>query len=476
MEQCSRCERDLSRYLGWRCLWLCLLAGCQAPPAHPAACDPDGRVPPRKVLFARQLLADSAVELAVHPLRSGGSLAVESAQCLRSAGEGTIAKRLLPLSGAPEALPSIPSLDALARPPPREVAGKEFAPAYIQLYHEGTETLAALEALIDRATWRIDVLMFTWGNDPVGMTVASRLAAKASQELKVRVLVDGGGNLVYGRPREASAAYVNQAVCWLARQPHVEVLRTRNPFCRFDHRKLVLVDGQEAWSGGRNFTEKAFFGRHDVSFTLTGPLVGEWSALFESFWQEQGGAPAPPLPQPEARAANAWGRLIGTGPRQHDLARAVYRAVDRARHHIYLENPFPHDSLFQLKLACARRHGVDVRVVLTLSSENDLVNRANRVVANRLLQAGIRVYIYPEMTHVKALAVDGCWAYLGTGNFDPLSLRKDRELGVAIGAGPIITELEATLLLPDCRPEWELKEPLPVSTRDCLSELLLSVY
>ena len=56
--------------------------------------------------------------------------------------------------------------------------------------------------------------------------------------------------------------------------------------------------------------------------------------------------------------------------------------------------------------------------------------------ANRLLRAGVRVYLYPGMTHVKATTVDGLWAYLGTGNFDALSLRHNRELGLAVGRRP----------------------------------------
>jgi hypothetical protein len=55
------------------------------------------------------------------------------------------------------------------------------------------------------------------------------------------------------------------------------------------------------------------------------------------------------------------------------------------------------------------------------------------------------------MTHVKA-AVDGCWAYLGTGKFDPLRMRHNRELGLSVSAGPLIGEVEERLFLTDFRP------------------------
>jgi cardiolipin synthase len=130
----------------------------------------------------------------------------------------------------------------------------------------------------------------------------------------------------------------------------------------------------------------------------------------------------------------------------------------------------------QAKLARARRRGVDVRVVLTLHDVSETVNRANRVTANRLLRAGVRVYLYPGMTHAKAASVDGRWAYLGTGNFDSLSLRRNRELGLAVGPGPVVRELEERLFGADLRPEWELTAPLPTGPCDYLDELLASLF
>jgi phosphatidylserine/phosphatidylglycerophosphate/cardiolipin synthase-like enzyme len=110
--------------------------------------------------------------------------------------------------------------------------------------------------------------------------------------------------------------------------------------------------------------------------------------------------------------------------------------------------------------------------VLTLNSDSSFYDHANRVTANRLLREGIRVYLYPGVTHVKATAVDGVWLYTGTGNFDNLSLRHNRELGVAISAGPAIDELEERLFRADFQDEWELTEPLPVTPLDRLYELL----
>ncbi|HTK78506.1 MAG TPA: phosphatidylserine/phosphatidylglycerophosphate/cardiolipin synthase family protein, partial [Gemmataceae bacterium] len=297
--------------------------------------------------------------------------------------------------------------------------------------------------------------------------------AKAACGVAVRAVVDGGGNLAQGEPKDARADEVNAAVCWLARQPGVTLIRGRNPIYHLDHRKLVVADGRIAWLGGRNFVDTAFDRDHDLSYTVAGPLAGTMDRTFESFWERQGGTPAPPpAPAPPPDELNALARVVRTRPTERTLAYNLYAAVEKARHHVYVENPYFGDNRLIADLARARRRGADVRVVLTLNSDSSFYDHANRVTANRLLREGIRVYLYPGVTHVKATAVDGVWLYTGTGNFDNLSLRHNRELGVAISAGPAIDELEERLFRADFQDEWELTEPLPVTPLDRLYELL----
>jgi cardiolipin synthase len=357
------------------------------------------------------------------------------------------------------------------------LTGACASPADVRFFIDGGEALAALEQVIDGATCRIDVLMYLWGDDEVGWRLARRLAARAGPTLPVRVLIDGGGNLIQGEPRDANAAEVNRAVCWLASQPHVQVVRGRIPVARVDHRKVVIVDGRLAWCGGRNFSRSAFTTDHDLSFTLAGPLAAEVADQFEERCLEQGGAPGPALPAPPAPAEpNALARVLRGLPGRPTLARALYAAVGRAEHHVYVENPYLSDGRMLYLLARARRRGADVRVVLTLQTGEPVYDRANRVTANRLLAAGVRVYLYPGVTHAKVLSVDGLWAYTGSGNFDPLSLRHNREMGLAISGGPAVAEVEARLLLPDLDPAWELTAPLPVSPLDYLADLVAGAF
>jgi phosphatidylserine/phosphatidylglycerophosphate/cardiolipin synthase-like enzyme len=175
-------------------------------------------------------------------------------------------------------------------------------------------------------------------------------------------------------------------------------------------------------------------------------------------------------------APNAQARVVSTEPTKREFAKVLYEAVERAEHHIYAENPYFSDNHLIALLGKARARGADVRAVLTLDSDSSIFDRSNRITANRLLAAGVRVYLYPGRSHVKALAVDGVWAYTGTGNFDNFSLRHNRELGLAINDGPVIQELEERLFLSDFQPECELTTPLPVGPLDYLYEFLASTF
>src|SRR5262245_29345176 len=196
-----------------RCL-LGVLTGCRGP-AAPYVCEPGAQAPPRCVLLARQVLADSAVELARRPLGCGRECLCETADHLAAAGHSLIAKRLvLPLQGPPgpvraDAAPlDLGALEAALH----RLTGNALQPACVRLCTDGREALAVLERLIDQATCRIDVIMFYWESDGLGERLAARLAARAAAGVRVRVLIDGGGNLFFGHPRQDEHAAVNRVI------------------------------------------------------------------------------------------------------------------------------------------------------------------------------------------------------------------------------------------------------------------------
>ena len=123
------------------------------------------------------------------------------------------------------------------------------------------------------------------------------------------------------------------------------------------------------------------------------------------------------------------------------------------------------------ELVKARRRGVDVRVILPYKTDSGTITRSNVLAANAMLRNGIRVYIYPGMSHLKAAIYDG-WACMGSANMDNLSLRTNREMNLATSHPPAVDELFNRVFARDLQRSVELTEPLPNKWSDYLAELL----
>ena len=340
-------------------------------------------------------------------------------------------------------------------------AGGPPLPARLTLLPSSEAAIQALLGLIATAERRIDLMIYGWEDDPTGREVARALADRASQGVRVRLLVDRAGFLMHNAAAAEGRCTFLDA---LRTVPNVLVIEPPDPFFRFDHRKLAVIDGRVAWTGGMILTEVARRHWQNLAFLAEGPVVTEYAGVFEERWHEVGGPPefrdSPEVPDPSV-APNATVRLVRTDVRTRTLKEALFHAVDHARNHIYLTNPYFSDTMLAAKLVEARARGVDVRVVLTMRGNSEYLNRYVILTANRLLRGGVRVYLAPAMTHIKAMSVDGVWAYIGTGNFDELSLRNNREVGLSVTSPELVRELDGSIFLRDIAASEELRTLMP---------------
>jgi phosphatidylserine/phosphatidylglycerophosphate/cardiolipin synthase-like enzyme len=123
------------------------------------------------------------------------------------------------------------------------------------------------------------------------------------------------------------------------------------------------------------------------------------------------------------------------------------------------------------ELAKARRRGVDVRVIMPLVTDRGPITRNNALAANAMLEHGVRVFIYPGMSHVKAAVFDG-WACIGSANWDRWSFRINKELNIATSHPPAVAELADRLFEADFNASVELTDPFPERWTDYLLELV----
>lgn len=331
----------------------------------------------------------------------------------------------------------------------------------------------ALHDLVASARSRVDLMIFGWDDDEAGRSMADALIERARSGVLVRLMIDRGG-FVSGEGNAHVARGCPSFVEALKAEPNIRLIEAHDPGARFDHRKIAIVDDRIAWTGGMILTRTSLLDWHNFAFLAEGPIVSQYAALFAERWQELGGEHARPAPwagsPPISGPTNAAVRLVRTDVGHRSLKEAVYGAVDSARSRIFVENAYFSDQILVKKLAAASRRGVDVRAVLTLRGDVHLMNELSTITANRLLRAGVRVYLYPRMTHVKAMSVDGTLAYIGTGNFDELSLRNNREAALTVRGAALVRDIDENLFLRDLADSQELRQPLPSPKKRLLLE------
>ncbi|MBG6074721.1 phosphatidylserine/phosphatidylglycerophosphate/cardiolipin synthase family protein [Polaromonas sp. CG_9.11] len=346
----------------------------------------------------------------------------------------------LPVNGPPSSAPSYRFQQLAA------AMGLAQAAAYEQLaiHQDGKEALAALRSVLLEARQTLDICTFLLGRDALGREVSELLMQQARSGVRVRLLVDGIGVYLGGRPdlKPLSAAGVHVALFVSPfRSPLPGRTNLRN------HRKMVMADGQRMWSGGRNLAAEYFVGDAssqpqkvpwiDLSFDFRGDLARQAQQRFDQDWDfaTQAVPAARPLPALAGPACGVAGaQLIASGPDQAEdtLYSLLIASCFTARSRILLITPyFVPDATLLMALTLAARRGVAVDLILPRRSNHRLADLARPAALREMAAAGARVWLVDGMVHAKAVVIDTELALAGSANLDERSLFLNYELMMA---------------------------------------------
>ncbi len=258
------------------------------------------------------------------------------------------------------------------------------------------------------------------------------LAEKAAAGVDVRVMYDDLGSISTYTAREAEALRKKGIRC-VPFNPLVFVKGQLN--CR-DHRKMLIIDGKVAFSGGVNLADEYInkFEKHghwkDVGFKITGEAVMNYVRMFSEFWNAFADERVPDgyLNAPASENASSDGYILSyyDSPLRPDaVSNELYidllsQAEDRA----WFFTPYlmPGNALLDAFVRAAER-GVDVRIIMPGVPDKKLVYRMSRSFYPVLLEAGVKIYEYtPGFVHAKACVIDGKAGTVGTVNLDYRSL------------------------------------------------------
>lgn len=344
--------------------------------------------------------------------------------------------RVSPRSGSPDAL--LETIADRARMPLCTTAD-------MTLLHRGDSNFDRLIASFEAARRSISVEIYQIRPDTIGRRLAEALARAAERGVEVRLIVDSFGT--------------SGARDLVAPLPHRGVnLRWFNPFSLYSslrqrtHRKLAIIDGQEATIGGMNWADE--FSEHktgnncwrDVALWVKGEVVDALLAQFNAAWS--GDAEAPEfVPTRGSRFARAC--AVGGGVDGRSGHRRAYRAMaDAAQHELLLATPyFLPDADLRLLLSSTASRGVRVVVIVPRRCDIGPFKHAGRVSYFNLLASGVEVWErFDRMVHAKVAIIDRAVAAVGSVNLTRQSLDYNSETMILTSDSKIVDEIGSFLL------------------------------
>ncbi|HEX2770284.1 MAG TPA: phospholipase D-like domain-containing protein [Geobacteraceae bacterium] len=358
------------------------------------------------------------------------------------------------------------------------VAGNRLTPLA-----NGDKAYPAMLGAIDAASHSITLSTYIFDGDKVGRLFVAALKKAADRGVEVRVIIDALGEK-YSFPtarRLLKGSKVKVGRFLPLRQGWYLNLR--------NHRKILVVDGRTAFTGGMNIGERHMIeGRvkahpvSDLHFMVEGPVVGDLQRVFLEDWYFATGELVNDrqLFPPISPAGPALARAISDGPDKdfRTLQWIIMGAIACARERVRIMTPYfiPDMSLVSALVTAALR-GVEVTLVLPSVNNLPYVHWATRTYLWELLQQGIRVwYQPPPFVHTKLFLVDGVWGLIGSANLDPRSLRLNFELDLELYDPAFIGLMEGEFTATIARSrEVTLAEvdgrPLPEKLRDGVAKL-----
>jgi cardiolipin synthase A/B len=337
--------------------------------------------------------------------------------------------------------------------------------ATIEPWAEGVNFFPRIFADVEAATSSVHILMFGWREGQVGQKMATLLERKLADSVEVRVIVDAFGSKPYKEAREmftrlaGSGAQIvvndlfppdrdglfpdGQRIDW--RQDEVG---------RADHRKLYVIDGATAWTGGAGIEDHFENGGfHDVMVRVTGDVVRQAQAAFLTSFSGHGG-PLPSdlsryFPEPADRGETpvALAQVIPGG--FVAASAAIREQIGSARERLDVMNPYITDRDMVERILEAARRGVKVRLVVSETSNNAQATAVLKHHYPELGEVGVEVWELPgTVVHAKVVIADDVVSF-GTVNLDAWALYRNSEIMMIAESPEAAALLEERLFEPD---------------------------
>ncbi|MFM9435934.1 cardiolipin synthase A/B [Janthinobacterium sp. CG_23.3] len=348
----------------------------------------------------------------------------------------------------------------------------------VTLLFDGPQTMAEMLKAINAAKNNINLETYIFDQDALGLKFADALIEKQRAGVTVNIIYDSVGTL--GVPQTFFERMRAAGIRLVAFNP-VNPTKLRGDAWKInnrDHRKVLIVDGKTAFTGGINIsdtyaksslfrskskpTEQSQVGWRDTHVKVQGPAVATFQWLFIKAWTGQDAADLPEadyfplLPEVGERLVRVIASEPGGG---FEIYKAYILAIQQARRSIHITSAyFVPDQQTVAALCGAAGRGVDVKVVLPGVSDSGLVFHAGHALYDQLLGCGVRIHhLQLAVLHAKTAVIDGAWSTVGSTNIDMRSFMHNSELNVVVLGDSFGREME-NAFLEDLRDSVEITQ------------------
>jgi cardiolipin synthase len=344
----------------------------------------------------------------------------------------------------------------------------------LTLLENGPETYEAMLAALRGAEDSINLETYIFGDDEVGRVFADVLLERRAAGVEVNVIYDSVGGI--GTPKAFFDRLRDGGVRVLEFNP-VNPLTDPSKLLKLnnrDHRKILVVDGRVAFTGGINISdtyssapsgssgasasgssdstpEKTDIetGWRDTHVRIEGPVVTEFQKLFLETWEKQTGEPlAGENYLPEVKAAGRdIVRAIGSTPDDPEslIYLTLMSAITHSESEVHITVAYfaPDRQLLDALIEAVAR-GVDVKLVLPSVSDTSAVFHLGRSYYTELLEGGVKIYERRgTVLHAKTVCIDGVWSTVGSTNLDYRSFLLNDEINAVVLGRAFAAQMEA---------------------------------
>ena len=333
---------------------------------------------------------------------------------------------------------------------------------HITLLPKGEQAFQTILDLIENARHSVYVATFILGKDETGSAIVGALAKKASQGLKICLLLDALGSVRISKKFLLPLLEAGGQVAFFMPMIHLPFRGRAN---LRNHRKMIICDNQTAIIGGMNLAseymgpQESISRWQDLSLLVQGPVIDHITDIFRSDWKFASKATLSynsTTRQALESDSNGITQLVASGPdvRNDSLRNAILTTIFRANRRIWVVTPyFVPDELLLEALCIAICRNVDVSIIIPKKSNHRLADLVREGYLARVQEAGAGVWFYePRMLHAKAILVDDTVAILGSANMDMRSLLLNYEIALCLYDSDAIRQLETWIqeLMADC--------------------------